>query len=501
MNFPSVATFGAIEWAIVAFATVAAYFIIQLVYNIFLHPLRAYPGPLANRASVIPKAYHLLKGDLPYYVADILKQYGPAARIAPNELAFTDPRAWRDIYTRKSHGQHELPHYMGHYNVLNLKNVSVLNSAREEHDHVRKLLSHGFSERAMRAQEPTIGGCVDLLMQRLRERAVDAEGNLQAINICDWMTYTTFDIIGSLAFGSSFGCLEESAYHPWISIITGNLKNIAFIQVLNALGILRVTFYIMQKFKVGDKSRQLHQQLTIAKTKQRLEMGVGRDDFLDGLIKSGMNFEQLKSNAGLLIIAGSETTATLLTGAVFLLTTHTDVLEKLTLEVRSQFKDESEITMDSVRHLTYMLAVLNEALRFYPPLAITAPRVVPPGGAEIAGCAVPEGTVVGVWHLATSHDPKLFANPDRFDPDRFAKPGQGEYANDRLDAVNPFLLGPRNCIGQTLAYAEMRLILACLIWGFDMSLSEQSKGWLKDQKNFLLWEKPVLDVYLKPVKR
>lgn len=100
--------------------------------------------------------------------------------------------------------------------------------------------------------------------------------------------------------------------------------------------------------------------------------------------------EQLVRNGSTLIIAGSETTATLLSGAIFLLTTHPDKLAKLTDEVRSTFNSEEEITLNSVSRLTYMLACLNEALRCYPPVAPGLPRVVPKGGAYVAGKFVPE---------------------------------------------------------------------------------------------------------------
>lgn len=100
--------------------------------------------------------------------------------------------------------------------------------------------------------------------------------------------------------------------------------------------------------------------------------------------------DKLVRNANVLIIAGSETTATLLSGAVYLLTTHPDKLAKVANEVRSAFNSEEEITLNSVSRLSYMLACLNEALRCYPPVASGLPRVVPKGGAYVAGKFVPE---------------------------------------------------------------------------------------------------------------
>lgn len=95
-------------------------------------------------------------------------------------------------------------------------------------------------------------------------------------------------------------------------------------------------------------------------------------------------------NASLLIIAGSETTATLLSGVTYLLTTNPEALRKLTEEVRSAFQTEQEIDFTSVSSLQYMLACLDEALRIYPPAPLGLPRQTPKGGATIAGHYVPE---------------------------------------------------------------------------------------------------------------
>ena len=91
-----------------------------------------------------------------------------------------------------------------------------------------------------------------------------------------------------------------------------------------------------------------------------------------------------------MIVAGSETTATLLSGATYLLLKHPEVLKKLTEEVRSTFKSEEEITLLSVNNLEYMLACLNETMRVYPPVPIGMPRVSPKGGAKVAGNFIPE---------------------------------------------------------------------------------------------------------------
>ena len=102
-----------------------------------------------------------------------------------------------------------------------------------------------------------------------------------------------------------------------------------------------------------------------------------------------MGIKKLEANSSTLIIAGSETTATLLSGLTYLLLTNPDALSKLTSEVRSTFVEDKEIDINSVSRLTYLQACIEEALRMYPPVPVGMPRVVPPSGASISGHYIP----------------------------------------------------------------------------------------------------------------
>jgi len=110
--------------------------------------------------------------------------------------------------------------------------------------------------------------------------------------------------------------------------------------------------------------------------------------------QQGMTDKQLASNAGKLVIAGSETTATLLAGTTYFLMKDRDALARATCEVRTTFQSESEINFTSVNKLSYMVACLDEALRLYPPVATGLPRVVPKGGGTVSGTFIPEN----VWN-------------------------------------------------------------------------------------------------------
>ena len=103
-----------------------------------------------------------------------------------------------------------------------------------------------------------------------------------------------------------------------------------------------------------------------------------------------MTFEEMASHASLLIIAGSETTATLLSGATYELATHPEVLAKLAAEVRAAFPSEDDISIAGTSSLPYLLAVLDESLRIYPPVPGASPRKIAKGGDTIVDQFVPE---------------------------------------------------------------------------------------------------------------
>ncbi|KAI1433355.1 cytochrome P450 [Xylaria sp. CBS 124048] len=498
--------FGPLQLAQIGLVLYVVYLTCRVIYNVFFHPLRHFPGPLSHAMTVLPRTKYQIDGSLPFHIGELHRRYGSVVRIAPDELAFSSPQAWHDIYghTHKKNNVNnvnnntsappELPKYDGFYNIFDHLPTSILNSRYQEHGVLRRQLAHGFSDRSMREQEPIIGSYVDLLVARLQ----CAVQKTSRQNLREWYTWTTFDLIGDLSFGvqGGFDCLKKTDNHPWVQLIATTVSQGSIVQALCRLGLQQPMTWLSKSGILADDK---HRAIVYEKLGQRLQSGE-RPDFMEGLIthreELGLTHGRLAMTASLLILAGSETTATLLSGATFFLTTYPDILEKLVHEVRTSFKSGDEITLTSVGGLTYMLACLNESLRCYPPIASGLPRQVPEGGATIDGKFVPEGTIVSVFQWAVNHDENLWTEPETFAPDRWL--GHPRYKDDRLDAMQPFGVGPRNCIGRTLAYAEMRLILAKIVYYFDISMAEESRDWLRYQKAYNVWDKPALHIHMKP---
>ncbi|KFA70678.1 hypothetical protein S40288_07366 [Stachybotrys chartarum IBT 40288] len=101
---------------------------------------------------------------------------------------------------------------------------------------------------------------------------------------------------------------------------------------------------------------------------------------------------------------------------------------------------------------------------------------------------------------ATFRDPAHFADPDSFSPQRWLQPShplyEERFSKDNRDAFKPFSFGSRDCIGQNLAYAEMRLIVARLLFRFDYKLLPNQQDWHRKQRIYLGWEKGPLNIQL-----
>ena len=287
-------------------------------------------------------------------------------------------------------------------------------------------------------------------------------------------------------------------------------KELTFMQMLIYYRLQRVRQFFIPMAVAGARFQNVRRAMDTVD--RRINRITDRKDFLHYILAAndgkGMSRAEINVNAFSLSIAGSESTATLLSGATFYLLTNGQAYATLVKEVRTAFSSEYEITLASTNNLPYLEAVLSESLRLYPPVAGTLPRQVPPGGETIDGAYVPAGTAVGVNHFSCYRHPQNFHRPNEFLPERWL-PGTRDAApfdKDHRACMQPFSFGPRNCLGKNLARAEMRLILARLLWRFDLELVEEKEeegrgDWMEGQKNFGFWAKPELLCKLEVVRR
>jgi cytochrome P450 len=160
-------------------------------------------------------------------------------------------------------------------------------------------------------------------------------------------------------------------------------------------------------------------------------------------------------------LAGHETTASVLTWIFFILSQNPEIAARMRDEI-STVAGDGEVRLEHTKQLGFVRNVFREAMRLYPPITFI-PRVVQ-RDTELAGQKLERGCMVMIapWTIHRSAD--NWANPDRFDPDRFSR--DGEIASG---AYIPFGLGPRICVGAAFATIESTLILARLVRRYDFT--------------------------------
>ncbi|KAF5636922.1 cytochrome P450 monooxygenase monooxygenase [Fusarium sp. NRRL 25303] len=485
---------GVLETGLIVILILTVTLLLKVLYNVYLHPLSKYPGPRLAAATRLWYCYHCVQGNLVHALHEAHQKYGDVVRTAPNELSYTHPKAWNDIYGHRG-GKGEMVKDPTFYSNISSGPGSIINAEQFRHRILRKQASHGFSERALRSQEDVIKKYADLMLERLEECAASEN---PTVDIVDWYNFFTFDVMGDLVFGQSFDCLTNWGYHPWVQLIFDSVKAGAFVRCTKYWPFLAP----LSKWLVPSDIRRRRadqRKLAVEKAEYRKSIDDGRHDLISGYLlpDSGITALEYQSTVETLIIAGSETTATLMSGVTYYLLRDPERMAKVKSEIRGAFSTVEQINLVNVNRLPYLLACLDEALRVHPPVPDTFPRNTGPDKQIICGKVVPPHTTVGVHQWSTYHSPRNFKNPDDFIPERWLQGNNTKYEGDRKDALQPFHVGPRNCLGRNLAYFEMRLLMARLLWRFDLELDPRSVDWNR-QEAYLLWEKPPMFVKLVP---
>lgn len=183
------------------------------------------------------------------------------------------------------------------------------------------------------------------------------------------------------------------------------------------------------------------------------------------------------------IIAGSDTTSTAMAATLFYLVRNQAALQKASEEVRAKFSDVEEICQgQALSSCTYLRACVDEAMRMSPSVGGILPREVLKGGMTIDGEFIPAGVVVGTPHYTIHHNQAYYPRPFSYIPERWIAGSNksfgysgGVLAEEDValahSAFCAFSIGPRGCIGKSLAYVEMMTTIARVLYLYDLRKS------------------------------
>jgi cytochrome P450 len=180
----------------------------------------------------------------------------------------------------------------------------------------------------------------------------------------------------------------------------------------------------------------------------------------------GLTDVEVSANIVTFIAAGHETTANALSWSLYLLSQAPDVRERVEREVDAVLNDRSPAP-DDLSRLVFTRAVIDEALRLYPPAPFMSRAAVEED--RIGNLRIPKGSLVVVAPWVLHRHRRLWDDPQAFDPDRFMPERRGVI--DRF-AYLPFGAGPRVCIGASFALQEATAVLAGLVRAARLELIE-----------------------------
>lgn len=203
--------------------------------------------------------------------------------------------------------------------------------------------------------------------------------------------FTTFDIMGDIAFAEPLNMLRDGEYIPWVESIFATVKLVSLSHAMRRFN-LEPLFKMLLPKSIKHKRKE-HVRFANEKVDRRMVSKTDKPDIWSLIIKNAgkdVSKGEMYSNASTFMIAGTETTATVLSGLTWLLCKNPEVLQKLKDEIRGLGGRES-LTITNLQRLVYLNACLEEGLRMYPPVPVASMRLVPKGGAIICDKMVPEG--------------------------------------------------------------------------------------------------------------
>ena len=309
----------------------------------------------------------------------------------------------------------------------------------EEHKQKRKLIMPAFHRQALHNYLST--------MDEIAQRYMQKWENLQNFRWYEENKQLTFEIASTLLTGSEPGEMTEHLSHLFTTMTKGFIT-IPLRASWTPYGkALKARDELLKHIRQAVEYRQKNP------TNDALSLLVQTRDE-DG---NSLTMDELQAQTFLMLFAGHETSASMLTTFCLMMKKHPEVWQQAKAE-QARINIQGQLEMEHIKEMTYLEQILKEVERLYPPVPLGFRGVVEPF--EFNGYYVPKGWKA-IYPINVAHrDETVYTDPEKFDPDRFSP--------ERNENKVPFSLvgfggGSRICVGYAFAQLEMKIITSYLL--------------------------------------
>lgn len=281
-------------------------------------------------------------------------------------------------------------------------------TSNAKHAIERRKTSNMYSMSSLVSYEPFVDEVNGRFMAALGDHARAG----RAFDLFTWMQFYAFDVIGEITFGRSFGLIE--AGHDKHGLLhAAHMASIGYGSMVALIPEVHPFYLWLQNVVPIESHWRVIQRVILRELNARTQGDAGpsdRKDFMAKCVelsKAGKIDEFTINNViGSNVGAGSDTTGISMTAVIYFLMKHPDCLRKLRDEIDTATRDgnlTNPVTFQEGLKLSYMQATIKESLRLHAAVGQILSRVVPEGGAELAGKYFPPGvcskqnTVIVLW--------------------------------------------------------------------------------------------------------
>ncbi|KAL9961373.1 hypothetical protein ACROYT_G030297 [Oculina patagonica] len=290
------------------------------------------------------------------------------------------------------------------------------------------------------------------------------------VRMADEFARVTLDIIGKVGYSINLGTIAnpDSEFPSAVSKMLQGIQASAF----NPFWKFDVSMFPFQN-SVINAIKFLRRFATKVIEERCLALRNGEEtpkDILEHILNEAkentdVDMESMVDNFLTIFIAGQETTSNQLSFTLYEILRHPEIEERILEEIEEVLGCRHNVEYEDLGKLQYLDQTLKESLRIHPPVGFTQ-RIVQKEE-NFGGYKIPAKTCITVPCYTIHKSTKFWENPDVFDPGRFS-PGQKE--NISQSKYFPFSLGPRTCIGKTLAQFEAKVLMARVLRQFKFEL-------------------------------